>query len=94
MDCKNKKITVKMLLPSLLWRCLLDVRKSIRPVKIWVMGWCYGYLSGARCKWFAYGQADATATPSSLASLKSRLVVPFWCCLTQVILETRLLNGY
>jgi len=27
-----------------------------------------GYLSGARCKWFAYGPADATATPSSLAS--------------------------
>jgi len=30
--------------------------------------WC-GYLSGAKCKWFAYGPADATATPSSLASL-------------------------
>jgi len=28
----------------------------------------------ARCKWFAYGPADATATPSSLASLKSRSV--------------------
>ena len=28
--------------------------------------WC-GYLSGVRCKWFAYGSADATATPSSLA---------------------------
>jgi len=26
--------------------------------------WC-GYLYGARCKWFAYGPADATATPSS-----------------------------
>ena len=25
-----------------------------------------GYLSGARCKWLAYGPADATATPSSL----------------------------
>ena len=49
----------------------LSVRKSIRPVQDWVMRcWC-GYLSGARCKWFA---ADATATPSSLASLKSRLV--------------------
>ena len=29
--------------------------------------WCWcGYLSGARCKWFAYGSADATATPSSM----------------------------
>ena len=34
--------------------------------------WC-GYLSGVRCKWFAYGLADAAATPSSLASLKSIL---------------------
>jgi len=24
-----------------------------------------------RCKWFAYGPTDATASPSSLASLKS-----------------------
>jgi len=25
--------------------------------------WCWcGYLSGAKCKWFAYGPADATAT--------------------------------
>jgi len=33
-----------------------------------------GYLPRARCKWFAYGPPDATATLSSLASLKSRLV--------------------
>ena len=33
-----------------------------------------GYLSGVRCKWFAYGPADATATPSSLARVKSRMV--------------------
>jgi len=34
----------------------------------------HGCLSGVRCKWFAYGPADATASPSSVASLKSRLV--------------------
>jgi len=34
----------------------------------------HGYLSGARCKWFAYGPADATATSSSVAPVKSRLV--------------------
>jgi len=28
---------------------------------------------------FAYGPADATVTPSSLDSLKSRLVLNFWC---------------
>jgi len=32
-------------------------------------------------------------TPSSLASLKSRLVIPFWYQLTQVVLEKKLLNG-
>ena len=30
-----------------------------------------GYLSGLRCRLFAYGPADATAALSSLASLKS-----------------------
>jgi len=32
-------------------------------------------------------------TPSSLASFKSRLVLPFWYRLTQVVLEKRPLNG-
>ena len=50
--------------------------------------WC-GYLSGAKYKWFAYGPADAIATPSSLALLKSRMVLPFSCQLTQVVLEKR-----
>jgi len=51
--------------------------------------WC-GYLSRTRCRLFAYGPADATAIPKpplSLASFKSRLVLPFWYRLTQVVLE-------
>jgi len=32
-------------------------------------------------------------TPSSLASFKSKLVLPFWYRLTQVVLEKRPLNG-
>ena len=32
-------------------------------------------------------------TPTSLASFKSRLVLPFWYRLTQVVLEKRPLNG-
>jgi len=46
----------------------------------------YGYLSGVRCKWFAYGAADSTATPKS-GSLT--FLVP----VVQVVLEKRLLNG-
>jgi len=42
---------------------------------------------------FAYGPADATATPSFLASLKSRMVLSFRCRLTQVVLEKSPLNG-
>jgi len=54
--------------------------------------WC-GCLSGAKCKWFTYGPADATATlSSSLASLKSRMALPFWYWLTQVVLEKKSLN--
>jgi len=41
----------------------------------------------------AYGPADATASLSSLASLKSRMVLTFWCQLTQVDLEKRPLSG-
>ena len=56
--------------------------------------WCWrGCLSGARCR-LAYGPADAIATHSpSLASVKSRLVFPFWYRLTRVIPEKGLLNG-
>ena len=33
-------------------------------------------------------------TPSFLALFKSRLVLPFWYWLTQVVLENRPLSGY
>jgi len=39
-----------------------------------MVGYWRGYLSGARCKLFAYGPTDATATPSSLAPVKPRMV--------------------
>jgi len=71
-----------VLLLSVLWHCWLDVRKTTQPENNWVMKCWHGYLSGARCKWYAYGPAHATATPSSLASLKSTLVWLFWCWLT------------
>jgi len=54
--------------PSVLRHCWLGIRKSIQPVKNWVMRcWC-GYLSGARCRLFAYGPADVTAFQNPVIS--------------------------
>jgi len=57
-----------------------------------VVGCWRGYLSRARCR-LAYGPADATATHRLFASVKSRLVLPFWFRLTQVVPEKGPLNG-
>jgi len=56
---------------------LVGGRKGIWPVKIWVVGCWHAYLSGASL---------------SLASVKSRLVLPFWYQLTWVVPEKGLLN--
>jgi len=80
-------------MPSVLWRCWLGGRKGIRPVKNWVMGYWHGYLSGARCRWFACSPADTTATPIISCSSKIQNGLLFWCQLTQVVLEKRPLNG-
>ena len=62
-----------------------------------VVCWC-GYLSGARCRLFAYGPADATAIPKPHHLLPHLnpdwfYLSPFWYQLTQVVLEKRPLNG-
>ena len=54
-------------LPTVLWRCWLGGRKSIWPVKNWVVGCWHGYWSGAKCR-LAYGPADSTATHFSCFS--------------------------
>jgi len=70
-------------LPSVLWHYWLGIMKGIRPVKteLWGVG-VSRYLSGAMCKLYP-------RTPSSLASFKSRLGIPFWYWLTQVVPEKR-----
>jgi len=42
---------------------------------------------------FAYGPADPR-TPSSLASFKSRLVLPFWYQVSPLVLKKRPSNGH
>ena len=89
--CSISYIQCRCVRISVLWRCWLGSRKGIRPVKNWVVGCWHGYLSGASCR-LAYGPADATAT-YCLASVKSRLVLPFWYRLTRVVPEKGPLNG-
>jgi len=48
---------------------------------------------GAACLHMVQLMPSHPKTPSSLASFKSRLVLPFWYRLTQVVLDKRPLNG-
>ena len=53
---------------------LVGQQKGHPACKNWMTRYWRGNVSGVRCKWFAYGPADATATPPSLAPVKSRMV--------------------
>ena len=81
-----------MHLPSVLWCCQLGGRKGIWPVK---------NLSGGALAWVSvWSEVQTCVWPSwchchslSLASVKSRLVLPFWYRLTRVVPEKGPLNG-
>ena len=86
-----------LFMPSVLWRCWLGGRKGIRPVKNWTVGcWRGGVLA-----WLSvWSEVLTCICPSwccchslSLASVKSRLVLPFWYRLTWVVPEKGPLNG-
>ena len=78
-------------LPSVLWHCWLGVRRSIRPVKIkwWGVGVVICLQRGADCLHMVQLMPLHPKTPSTLASFKSRLVLPFWYQLTRVVQEKR-----
>jgi len=65
---------------------LLVGRQEVYPACKKLSGRVLAWLSVWR---LAYGPADATA----IASVKSRLVLPFWYWLTQVVPDKGLLNG-
>ena len=79
-------------MPSVLWRCWFGGRKGIRPVK---------KLSGEVLAWLSVWSEVQTCICSSWchchllspASVKSRLVLPFWYRLTWVVPEKWPLNG-
>ena len=71
--------------PAVLWHCWLGVRKSVRPVNIewWGVGVVICLDRGADCLHMVQLMPLQPQTPSSLASFKSRLVLPFGYWLTQ-----------
>ena len=82
-------------MPSVVWHCWLGIRKSIWLVKIksWGVGVVICLERGADCLHMVQLMPLHPKTPSSLASFKSRLVLPFWYRLAQVVLEKRPLSG-
>ena len=79
-------------LPSVLWRCWLGGRKGIRPVRKLsgeVVAWLSVWSEVQICIWPSWCHCHSL----SLASVKSRLVLPFRYWLTQVVLDKGPLNG-
>ena len=82
-------------LPSVFWHCWFGVRKSIQRVKIewWGVGVVICLERDADCLHMVQLMPLPSQTPSSLASFKSILVLPFWYPLAHVVLEKRPSNG-
>ena len=81
----------KKYIPSVLWCCWLGGRKGIRPVTTsgGVLVWLSVWSEVRTCIWPSWCHCHAL----SLASVKSRLVLPFWYWLTRVVREKGPLNG-
>ena len=80
------------LLPSVLWRCWLGGRKGIRPVKKLsggVLAWLSVWSEVQTCIWPSWCHCHLL----SLASVKSRLILPFWYRPTRVVPLKGPLNG-
>jgi len=75
---------------------LLGIWKSIQPVKIewWDVDMVVCLVQGVDCSLTVQLMPLHPKTPSSHASFKSRLVLPFWYRLTQVVLLGGCSNSY
>jgi len=79
-------------MPSAFWCCWLGGRKGIWPVKNLsggVLAWLSAWSEMQTYIWLSWCHCHSL----SLASVKSRLVLPFWYQLTHVVTEKGPLNG-
>ena len=84
-------------MPSVLWRCWLGIRKSIWPAKefcdgvlVWLSIWSKMQIVYIWSSWCLC--IPKPRQSSSVALFKSRLDLPFWYRLTQIVLEKRSLT--
>ena len=85
------KVRLQCFLPSVLWCCWLGSRKGIRPVKNLsggVLAWLSFWSKMQTCIWPNWCHCHSLF----LASVKSRLVLPFWYRLTRVVPDKGPLN--
>jgi len=78
-------------MPSVFWHRWLSIRKSIRPVKIeW---WGTGVVICLECGANDLHMVQLMPLPPIISCFsKIQIGLPFWCQLTQVVLEKRPLN--
>jgi len=84
--CEILVLLALLTCPWVLWRCWLGGRKGIRPVKKLsgvVLAWLSVWSEVRTCIWPSWCHCHSLA----LASVKSRLVFPFWYRLTWVVPE-------
>ena len=80
------------ILPSVLWRCWLGGRKghpACKRLSGGVLAWLSAWSEVQTCIWSNWCHCHSL----SIASVKSRLVLPFWYQLTRVVPEKGPLNG-
>jgi len=86
------ELSANIVLQLVLWRCWLNGRKGIWPGKKLsggVLAWLSVWSEVQTCIWPSWCHCHSL----SVASVKSRLVLPFWYRLTRVLPEKGPLNG-
>jgi len=81
-------LTVLYPVPSVLRRCRLGGRKACKKLSGGVLAWLSVWSEVQTCIWPSWCHCHSL----SLASVKSRLVLPFWYRPTRVVLDKGLLN--